>query len=188
MSTKLWRYGMIEFKALAPGVEVNSAAVLSVVEGMGVFRRMALKILTAHGIVSLDKGIWYSQQAWLDSFKEIADRTGAATLRNIGKKIPETALWPSEVDSIETALASIDVAYHMNHRGGEIGHYTFELIRPGSGQMFCSNPYPCPFDLGIIEATAWRFAPENIHPFVKHDLSLPCRRKGSSSCTYLISW
>lgn len=179
---------MAQFKAIVPGVEVCGAAVLSVVEGMDLARTMALRILKAHGITDPTKESWHSQQAWLDAFKEIAENVGPATLRRIGTMIPETALWPPTVRTVADALASIDVAYHMNHRGGEIGHYAFRKTGVKSGEMVCGNPYPCEFDFGIVEATARKFAPPGVPTFVKHDDSQPCRRKGADSCTYRITW
>jgi hypothetical protein len=179
---------MAQFIAIVPGVEVCGAAVLSVVEGMDLSKAMALRILKAHGITDPTTETWHSQQAWLDSFKEIAEKVGPATLRRIGTKIPETALWPPTVRTVEDALASIDVAYHMNHRGGEIGHYAFQKTGDKSGKMVCGNPYPCEFDFGIVENTARMFAPPGVPAFVKHDDSQPCRKKGADSCTYRITW
>ena len=110
---------MVQFVAFAPNVEVNGQTVLSVVDGLNPFRMLALRILSGHGIVDPKPGEWYSQQAWLDAFKHISEKV-SATLYKIGLQIPENADFPPDVDTIEKALASIDVAYHMNHRGGEI--------------------------------------------------------------------
>ncbi len=109
-------------------------------------------------------------------------------MRVIGHKIPETAIWPPEVNTIEQALASIDVAYHMNHRNGDIGHYTFIKTGERSGKMTCGNPYPCDFDFGIIEGTGKKFAPDKTFLRVQHDNSQPCRKADADSCTYLITW
>ena len=179
---------MTQFKAIDPKVEVSGAAVLSVVEGMEAFKGTALDILAKHGIVDPKKEGWYLQQSWLDAFREISDGIGPATLRRIGSKIPETALWPPEIKTMEDALASIDVAYHMNHQKGDIGHYRFEKSGKRSGWFLCDNPYPCAFDFGIIKATAYRFSAKDAIPVVKHDDTQPCRQKGGESCTYLISW
>lgn len=179
---------MTQFKAINPKVEVSGAAVLSVVQGMETFRKAALDILAKHGIADPKKEGWYLQQSWLDAFQEISEKIGPATLRRIGSKIPETANWPPEIKTIEDALASIDVAYHMNHRGGEIGHYRFEITGKRSSQFLCDNPYPCDFDCGIIRATVKRFGGKDAMPVVKHDDTHPCRQKGGESCTYLVSW
>jgi hypothetical protein len=178
-----------QFVAFSPRVEVNGETVLSIVSGLGVFKSRALEILSSSGIPDPQPGQWFSQQSWLDAFKRIAEKLGSSTLFQIGKAIPANAQWPPSIDSIEKALASIDVAYHMNHRGGEIGHYTFTSTGEESGKMVCNNPYPCDFDRGIIAAVAEKFKLQgSIMVKVKHDESAPCRNKGGDSCTYLIEW
>lgn len=191
------------FVAFDKKAEVNGETVLSIVSGMEMFKKEALEILKKNGIDDPKPGQWYSQQAWLDAFKTISEKLGISTLFLIGKKIPENAQWPKEIDAIQKALPSIDVAYHMNHKIGNeplfnpqtgamkegIGHYGFELTGPKSAKMVCNNPYPCDFDRGIIEAVAQKFKPaDSIGISVKHDDSQPCRKKGKDSCTYLVTW
>jgi len=178
---------MTQFVSIDQNVKVSGSAVLAIVEGMGEFKAMALRILRENGIVDPEKDKWYPQQAWLDAFRQIAEQIGQETLRAIGEKIPETALWPPTTEDIGEALASIDVAYHMNHFGGEIGHYRFERTGKRSGRVVCDNPYPCAFDLGIVKATTSRFALEGVRPIVKHDAH-GCRTRGDESCTYFVSW
>ena len=179
---------MAQFKAFAPKVEVNGETVLSVVDGMGPFKEKDLAILAEHGIKDAQPGHWYPQQAWLDVFKEIADKIGSGALTAIGKTVPANAKWPPQVDTIEKALASIDVAYHMNHRGGDIGSYRFESTGPKSAKMICRNPYPSDFDQGIVYAVARRFAPKGAFPSVKLDETAPSRKRGADACTFLIAW
>lgn len=194
---------MAQFIAFIPNVEVNGQTIISVIDGMGEFKGLALTILAENGIPDPRPGEWYPQQWWLNAFKYIAEKLGPFTLRNIGTKIPENADWPPEINTIEAALASIDIAYHMNHRlNGEvlynpqtktmnegIGHYEFEKIDERQVRMICENPYPCDFDKGIIEAVAKKFRPEDsITLSVVHDDSKPCRKKERRSCTYLVSW
>jgi hypothetical protein len=179
---------MAVFKPFVPGVEVNGETVCSILEGMGAARAKGVEILAKYQIENPKPGQWFKQQAWLDAFKEIAEKIGPATLFSIGQRIPENAKFPPAIDSLEKALSAIDVAYHMNHRGGEIGHYVFEKSGEKAGKMTCKNPYPCFFDKGIIDAMAKRFRPKNSFPQIKHDDSAPCRTKGAESCIYLISW
>lgn len=178
---------MTQYVAIDCNVRVSGSAVLSVVEGMEAYRTMALRILKENGIVDPEKDKWYPQQAWLDAFRKIAEHIGQETLRAIGEKIPKLALWPPTINEVGEALASIDVAYHLNHFGGEIGHYSFERTGERSGKVVCDNPYPCAFDFGIVRATASRFAPDGVRPVVKHDPH-GCRKKGGETCTYLVSW
>jgi len=177
-----------QFQAYAPGVSVNGQTVLSVVKGMGAFSQTASEILARHGIQAPEPTGWYPQQAWLDAFQEIAKSIGPRTLNQIGQSIPNNAKFPPGIDSVEKALASLDAAYHMNHRGGEIGRYKFAKTAEKQGVMECRNPYPCDFDRGIIEAVVRRFLPAGSVPKVAHDPSKPCRSKQGDSCTFLISW
>ncbi|MBN1588084.1 MAG: hypothetical protein JW888_01060 [Pirellulales bacterium] len=194
---------MAQFEAFAEGVEVNGETVYAVVDGMGMFKTRALKILAENGISEPVAGKWYPQQAWLDSFRIISQTIGSVTLAAIGRKIPENAHFPPGLDSIEEALKSIDVAYHLNHRLGTerlfdprtgkmkegIGHYGYEKVEKNKVKMVCNNPYPCDFDRGIIEAMAIRFKPSGcLFLQVKHDDTAPCRKKGADSCTYYVEW
>jgi hypothetical protein len=179
---------MSQYVAMAPGVQVNGETVLAVGEGMSSFKLMAFQILKKHGINDPKAGQWYPHQALLDAIKEIFDRTGAATVKSIGKKVPDTALWPPNVNTIDLAMANLDAMYHRNYTKGEIGHYNFTKTGPKSGIVICDNPYPCDFDAGLLEAALKKYAPAGMVPVVKHDNSKPCRRKGGSTCTYVVSW
>lgn len=179
---------MTLFVAYDQKVEVNGETVLAVVDGLGSYTETAFKWLKMNGIDKPKSGQWYSQQAWLNTFKLITERLGPASMMKIGAAIPNNAQWPPEIDSVEKALASIDVAYHMNHRNGPIGHYSFTKTGPRSGTMVCKNPYPDSFDWGIIEATAKKFKNPDDYVTVTIDESKPVRAKGAESTTYLISW
>jgi hypothetical protein len=179
---------MAQFRAFSGGVLVNGQTVLSVVKGMGSFAQTGSDILARHGIQAPDPMAWYPQQAWLDAFQEISKSIGPRTLNQIGLSIPKSAKFPPGIASVEQGLGSLDAAYHMNHRGGEIGHYTFTKTGERKGAMECRNPYPCDFDLGIIQAVVNRFAPAGAKPKIVHDASKPCRNKQGDSCTFLISW
>jgi hypothetical protein len=180
---------MAQFQAISPGVQVNGETVLAIVEGMGAFKANALQILAECGIKDPKPGQWYPQQNWLNAFKLIAQKLGAATLGQIGRAIPENAKFPPEIDCIEKALGSIDAAYHMNHKGGQIGTYKFEKTGERTATVVCDNPYPCDFDKGLIQAMANKFAPKGTtRVSVMHDPSKGCRKNGDKSCTYSVKW
>lgn len=180
---------MAQFAAFDSAVEVSGQAVLAVIDGMSIFETRAREILSNHGIEDPQPNQWYSQQAWLDGFKTIADSLGAKVLFEIGKMIPETAAWPEEIDDIKSALKSIDVAYQMNHRFGEIGSYKYFDLGENQARIICNNPYPCRFDHGIITAVADKFKPAGTFMVeVDHDRTLPCRDDGADICSYIVKW
>jgi hypothetical protein len=179
---------MAQFCAFSSGVQVNGQTVLSVVKGMGALTQTGSEILAKHGIKAPEPMVWYPQQAWLDAFEEISRCIGRRTLSQIGQSIPDNAKFPPGIDNVEKALSSLDAAYHMNHRGGEIGHYAFTKTEERKGVLECRNPYPCDFDYGIVQAMVKRFLPAGSTPRVLHDDSKPCRSKQGDSCTFLISW
>jgi hypothetical protein len=190
----------MQYKALDPEIEVNGQTVLSVVKGAGSAGWLVEKMLADQGIVDPQPGEWYSQQAWLDAFRTISDKVGVLTLHKIGASIPESADWPPDVTGIHEAMASIDIAYHLNHRRHGvalielatrtmhegIGHYTYSRAGETEGLMECDDPYPCDFDRGIIEATAGTFKPPEATVRVLHGSG--CRKQGAPSCVYHIMW
>lgn len=181
---------MAEYKSFSEGVEVNGQTILSLATALSTGKEIRLEILKKHGIdPAPDK--WYPQQAWLNAFKEISTVIGDHTLFMIGKSIPDNAKFPPEINNIEMALNAIDQAYHMNHRGGEIGHYKiidFDTINK-SAIMVCNNPYPSEFDRGIISAMVRKFKPQDsLKTDVSLDTKKETRKRGGESCTYKINW
>lgn len=180
---------MAVFKAFDSNVEVNGETVLSVVDGMGAFKQRAYQIMKENGIDNPEPGKWYPQQAWLDAFKAISQNLGSNVLYKIGKSIPENAQFPPDIDSIEKGLSLIDVAYHMNHRNGEIGSYKFEKTSDRSGKMICNNPYPTDFDRGIIEAMGTKFKPADSKQVrVMLDQAASGRSSGGDTDIYNVEW
>ena len=192
---------MPQFVTINPDIKVNGQTILSVVDGMTA--KFALSILAENGIKNPLPDNWYPQQNWLNAFKEISKKIGYGTLLLIGLKIPDNAEFPPEINNIHQALASIDVAYHMNHsldgkllydvKTGEmtegIGHYHYKKIAKRKAEIRCNNPYPCDFDRGIIQAISRKYKPKkSLFVSVEHDESVSCRKKGDSTCMYQITW
>lgn len=189
---------MTTFEAKADGIEVNGTTIQSVVAGMGILKTLAKRLLKEEGIDLVpDENHWYSQQAWLNTFKRLAKEAGDITLSKIGASIPEHAKFPPNIQTITDALMSIDVAYHMNHRDASgkvlfdgvnllpgIGNYKFRSTGANSAEIICDTPYPCAFDEGIVTAMAKRFEPG---AKVTHKDG-SCRKTGDSTCTYEVSW
>jgi hypothetical protein len=194
---------MALYKVYEEGIQVMGKNVGATLDGMWAVKTMAEDILASVGLddIVTDEDHWYSQQLWLDAFKMIAERTGDATLRQIGKNIMKNANLPP-MDSLEDALGLMDIAYHMNYRNAKgqvlydpdrpkqmlegIGHYKYEKASgENRAYMICDDPYPCAYDLGIITSFAQRFNPG---ARVEHDDAYGCKSKGSNACRYIITW
>ncbi|MDR1903612.1 MAG: hypothetical protein LBQ88_15205 [Treponema sp.] len=197
----------MQFRVFEKDIEVNAPTVNSIVAGLGYFTNLSKRYLSREKIgkivnkqLVLDSGEWYSQAAWLRAFENIAQQIGDKVLFKIGLSIPENAVFPPFVVDIDTAVQSIDIAYHINHRknGRElfnmetgvmyegIGHYGYERL-PGQNKIISvsRNPYPCAFDRGIITAMARKF---QSGAAVVHDDSKECRKDGRETCTYIVTW
>jgi hypothetical protein len=179
---------MKQFVASSDKVEVNGETVYAVIDGLGTFKKGGLQILENQGIKDVKPGNWYNQQAWLNAFKEISSKLGDNTLFVIGTKIPENAIFPPDIDSVHKALGVIDIAYHMNHRNGDIGNYKYVQIDEQSGKMICTNPYPDSFDKGIITFMIRKFNPNKTIAKVNIDETKETRKNGGDSTTFLVSW
>lgn len=183
---------MTQYEAFDPEVEVHGRTILTVVDDAlsrfsETYRRQALEVLAENGIDDPSPEQWYPQQAWLDSFEAIAAELEPHILDRLGEQVPEDVPWPDSIDGVEDGLRSIDRAYQRNHRGGEIGFYRFEPIDGQSGRVTCRNPYPCPFDRGLIRAVARSHAPVEAFVFVE-ERGEQCRRDGDDRCTYTVTW
>jgi hypothetical protein len=190
------------------GIEVSGESLGAIVEGFKRYPSIASKYLAKYGLMSsdssgqmtIDRGKWYPLKEWLIAHEGIAQEIGHNSLYGIGKNVPENAVFPPHINDIYSAVESIDVAYHLNHRRNGvvmfdpqtgmmlegIGHYRVTRV-PNEHQMICvcDDPYPCEFDRGIITAMANRFERQ---ARAVHDNEAPCRRKGGDSCTYVVWW
>jgi hypothetical protein len=189
-------------------VEVSGESLGAIVDGFRKYPTIAAKYLVKFGlarpdasqVMPIERQRWYPLNDWLVAYNGIAQEIGVNSLYSIGKSIPENATFPPHVTDIYSALASIDVAFHLNHRrGGKvmfnpetgemlegIGHYRSQPVEGDTRVIcVCDNPYPCDFDRGIISAMANRFERQ---ARTVHDNDAPCRKKGGASCTYLTWW
>lgn len=183
---------MAQFEAFDPNVEVHGRTILAVVDGALArfsddYRRRAREALAENGVDDPDQDEWYPQQAWLNTFAVIAGDLQPHLLDRLGSQIPAVVEWPTDISGVEDGLRSIDDAYQLNHRGGDIGSYRFESTADQAGEVVCRNPYPCHFDRGLIRAVAQEHAPVESFVFIE-EIGDRCRRAGDDACTYAVYW
>jgi len=182
---------MAQYVSFAPNIQVNGQTILSIVNAVAAYKDTMQEFLAKHGLKDIALEGWYSQQTWLDTFRDIGEQFGPNTLFAIGKAIPENAIFPPNIIDLQGALAVIDVAYHMNHTEGEIGYYKLLEFNQGLRMaiMECKNPYPSDFDRGIITTMARKFKPDDaIVVKVELDANKPSRLNGAESCHYIVTW
>ncbi len=182
---------MAQFVPFEEGVEVLGGVVLSIVNSIDeVFESEMLSILEMHGITDPQPDTWYPLDSLLSALKYIADEIGPNTLFVIGKGIVQNAKFPEGIGNIKEALISLDEAYHMNHRGGDIGYYKVEKFDEDerTAVIECTNPYPHYFDKGILTALSRRYAPDVSNIEVEADPSRPNRLDGSDSDFFIVRW
>ncbi len=189
-------------------IDIIGAALQSFFGGLGSFQSIADRILSElqYGSQREDGTYYFEPERWYPAgpnirmFQILKEKVGANTLRQAGRSVPENAIFPPDIDTIQKGLAGIDVAYHLNHgqngkplmnpETGEmqdvIGHYRLEEV-PGKNEarIISDTPYPSEFDEGIVAAMARRFEPG---ARVTLDESQPSRLNGADTCTYLVRW
>jgi len=194
---------MAQFEVYEKGIEIIGKDIKATIDGMGVFKNTALKILSDVGLDNMvfDDKHWYSQEKWLEALKIISKQVGPKILFNIGKSIIDNAVLPP-IKNIEDALELMDIAYHMNYRNKYgrrlydpvkkimsegIGHYKYQRAKGGKTKalMICDDPYPCDYNMGIITSFSKKF--ETLAT-IRHADHLPCKKNGADSCTYLVKW
>ncbi len=142
-------------------------------------------------IDKIEQEKWYPQKKWLEALKFIHENIGPNTIFILGKSITTNEIFPEEIQNLEQALNSIDIAYHQNHRNGEIGYYKLvDFDYSHNVALFeCKNPYPDEFDKGILTGVLRKFLPENsLEHSVEIDTTKPYRRQGADSTFYIIKW
>lgn len=182
---------MAQFIAYDPNVKVIGALIQTVVDAIDIGKERRLEILRKHGLGDVKPNEWYSQQKWLDVFKEISREIGDKTLYLIGKKVPSNAKLPPDINSLDKALYAIDMGYKMNHSGGEIGSYkvvSFDAAKR-TAMLKVTAPYPSEFDRGIIMFFLTQFKPKDSYMYdVILDTTQESRISGADSCTYIVKW
>ncbi|MGC3943719.1 MAG: hypothetical protein QM762_04125 [Chryseolinea sp.] len=180
-------------------IGTSGQALQGFINGLGDNRETGLEVLSRHGIVNPKADQWYSLHDYLQAFRELESSLGPAALYSIGSKIPESAALPPEIDTIEKALGSLDIAYHMNHaidgqpmfnpatgkKLSGMGGYEFKITGDGEAEITADNPYPTSFDEGLIFAMAQRFNPASMVQVIEERSS---RSKGGDKDVYTVQW
>ncbi len=189
------------------GIEVAASGVKVLTAGFDLFPSMVKKFIVAKGLlrpnpdgeVVVPDDSWFPLDAWLSVLQMVVQEVGPNALFKLGTRILANPKFPPWIRDVETALESVDIAYHRSHRKSGIvmydqasgrmyegiGHYR---PRRRAGQQLievtCDTPYPCEIDFGIVTGMATKF---EVKARATHGPG-PCRRQGAASCVYLVAW
>lgn len=157
------------YVSAAPEVEASGASILSVIASAGSGLNPLLK---KHGLDDVKPSEWYPQQQWLDFFRDLAESQGSMSdLVGIGMKIPETASFPPQINSVESALQMLNSAYHMNNRNDPVeNRWEYNKVADDEYHITCSTPVPRDFEYGVVCGLVKRFCPKGLHYAVTRDL------------------
>lgn len=182
---------MAQYEPFDTGVEARGETLIAIEQALSRFsaeyQQRARRAMAEYGIENPAPDEWYPQQAELNTLETIADELEPHIIDRLGEQIPDFAEWPDDISDVASALRSINEAYQLNHRGGDIGYYEFEKTDDRTGAVECRNPYPCLFDRGLIRSVAREFSPVKSFVFVE-ERDANCRRRGADSCTYTVHW
>ncbi|WP_115863764.1 hypothetical protein [Halorussus litoreus] len=180
--------------AVPEGAQTSGHVVEQVVEGLDGLpsddAARGLDILADHGIETPRREVWYPLSAWIEALEDIGAALGDDALTHVGRSVPEGVEWPPDPDSAKSGFATVDDAYQLNHRGGDVGYYEFVEVGEREQRVVCANPYPCSFDEGIIEGTLRAFGYEFTYPpmaFVS-ETGEECRAESGSQCEYRVAY
>ncbi|MCP3137640.1 hypothetical protein [Pyxidicoccus xibeiensis] len=183
----------------------STITIIDAVKGFSVLvdelmKTMNIQTRNAEGKPVVDAKAWYPLDAYMPVYKKIETLLGGRGLEKVGAMIPQFANFPSNIRDIHSALAGINVAYHMNHSidgkvmfnpaTGEmlegIGHVIYQPVEgKNEAVVVCDDLYPCRFNVGLIRGMAQRFQPKAT---LTHGPHQDCRLKGAATCTYAINW
>ncbi len=176
---------MAEFVSFDPNVEATGQMVLPVLAALD---EGCKPVLEKYGLGDVESDGWYPLQDFLDALRELSEN-GYFNMVSIGMKVPDVAVFPPDIETIEDVFTLLDQAYHMNHRGGDIGEYIYRQTGERSGELYCNNPYSSDFDYGLIYRLLQKYRPVDSEVFsVTRDDSVPNRKSGGDACTYYIEW
>jgi hypothetical protein len=140
----------VDFVCRDPKAVVRAANVKATLEAFKLVPAIGVRIITSHSLAvdDLRPDRFILVQRWLDAMKDIQEAVGASKLREVGRKIIESADIPA--GDTESLLLGLDEIYYKNHRG-DVGHYVSRRLEDGSIEVRCETPYPRNFEWGLVE-------------------------------------
>lgn len=163
-------------------VSVNGYTISALLDGLYLLKKLALNVLKHNNITDIKCNNWYPMSSWVFAINELLEFLGPDIFYQFGKDVPYKTLWPQDICGVHNALRAIDKAYHLNHRGNNIGQYDYTILDDTAGMLSCETPYPKIFDKGLIQSTVSKYkVGETTH-------NMAITESDSEANTYIIEW
>lgn len=164
--------------------EYSGAALNSFILALGHAHEVVHKILSDAGVERIDPERWYEFDWARSIYHKIGAQVGRGALIEVGRRMIQTAEYPPGIDDIPTLLMSLDVAYHLNARGPDIGEIRCIIEEQHCATLVWTPTFPCELNIGILEGSCARYGARAL---VEHGGG-GCMNDGATSCTYHVSW
>lgn len=181
---------MKEFDCPDIGITITRQALHAFVLAFGAYKSRGEQVVMRHfGLKEIpdDPASRFPLTKFLSAMDELQAQFGAPFMRKVGSFLFDNTEFPPGMDTLQKAMALMDVAYYMNHSAeaeGKIGGYHWKAEGDRRGVMTLDNPYPCAFDMGVIETIGRRFEPT---AKVEH-VPGSCRHEGGNECVLTLAW
>ena len=171
---------MDSFVAFDPRSEVSGAALLAFFHCMTY--QEILPYLESDGLSKIDPKNWYPVQTALNVLLDIAANNGSAMFDfvSIGIAATDYMRLPEHYRDLDPAqaLELFNEVHHMNHRGGDVGDYSFEVLEPGHIHVLARMPYPDDLVYGMLYGMLGHHLPAETYFTVAYDAETPRRSQG----------
>ena len=184
---------MSDFQAFDPRAELSGTHLHAMIQAFPVgTEKVGREILKSQGLENPQPDQWYKVQSVLDMLKGMYEAFDYHILTKMGYRLATIVDLPPHWDTIDIAFKELDSGYQMNHRGGDIGSYECEDLGTWSGlrrcKMISKSHWPCELDQGLMHGMGDRFKKNGVDVLVRRNDEGICRKKGSDSCVYIVSW
>jgi len=175
---------------VSPQAEIRGSIILTTIEALEGYADNGKRILAELGIKDLQAEQWYPQQAYIDFFESLRQRTGPSTLFVIGKRIAEIVTFPPQINSLEKLLRQLNYFYQQDRRHCNPDEgWRYESTGARSATMTIVSPYPDDYERGVLEGFVRKFKPTDSYGIrVLYDETKPRNDHQGGSTTLLVTW
>ena len=145
------------------------------------------QILADLGIHDPQDDQWYSAEVGVEFYQRVWKEYGPHTVYDLGKTIPEMAIFPPDIKTLYDALSTLHLSFEMNHRGGYMGFYRMVSHDEAQNTVIvqCYSPYPCDMDRGLLVGLGRKYA-NTVRVYV--DDTKPSKQKGGHESWYIVKY